>query len=59
MFIMLYVAMCYVSSYIMILIHFNYLYRDIIVYRDKLSTNYRDKKISLSPKPIHDTGKSV
>ena len=29
-------AMCYVSSYIMILIHFN---RDVIVYRDKLSTN--------------------
>ena len=54
MFIMLYVAMCYVSSYIMILIHFNYLYRDIIVYRDKLSTNYRDKKISLLPKPTCD-----
>ena len=44
-------TMSYVSSYIMILIHFNYLYRDIIVYRDKLSTNYRDKKFSLSPKP--------
>ena len=47
-------TMSYVSSYIMILIHFNYLYRDIIVYRDKLSTNYQDKKFSLSPKPIYN-----
>ena len=28
-------------------------YRDIIVYRDKLSINYHDMKFSLSPKPTH------
>ena len=33
-------------------IYFNYLHRDIIVYRDKLRTNYRDNRFLLSHKPM-------
>ena len=33
---------------------FNYLYRDIIMYCDKLRTNYYDNKLSLSSKSSHD-----